>query len=440
MTAIPAAQYLRMSTEHQQYSTENQARRIQEYAELHGFTVIRTYSDPAKSGLWLKSRPSLRELLRDVTQGGTDYKAILVYDVSRWGRFQDTDEAAHYEFLCKSAGIPVHYCAETFANDGSLPSSIMKALKRVMAGEYSRELGVRVLAGKKRLTELGFWQGGPPGLGYRRMLVSADRKPKQLLGTGERKSIATDRVILVPGPQNEIELVREIFCMFTVKGMSLKGIARDLNRRKVPTVKNANWTHSVVRTLVTHPKYVGCVVFNQTTCRLGSPSVARPRKEWVICPGAHQGIVDPATFTKAQEILARLTARKSNEQLLDELRSLLKVKGKLSANLIDSTPGMACARTLWQRFGSVHKAFELIGYDWLEERRRESNPQDPEELRSILGREGALSARIIDASSRGILSQRLIRRFGTLVRAYQLIGYDWAANLMRARRWRKSQP
>ena len=70
--------------------------------------------------------------------GAAPYKAILVYDVSRWGRFQDTDESAHYEFLCKSAGVPVHYCAETFANDGSLPSLIMKALKRTMAGEYGR--------------------------------------------------------------------------------------------------------------------------------------------------------------------------------------------------------------------------------------------------------------------------------------------------------------
>lgn len=41
-------------------------------------------------------------------------------------------EQRHYEFVCKSAGIPVHFCAETFANDGSLPSSIMKALKRAM--------------------------------------------------------------------------------------------------------------------------------------------------------------------------------------------------------------------------------------------------------------------------------------------------------------------
>jgi len=201
----PVAQYLRMSTEHQQYSPENQSASIRRYAEGHGFTVVRTYSDPAKSGLSLKNRRGLRDLLQDVTGGNTDYKAILVYDVSRWGRFQDTDEAAHYEFLCKSAGVPIHYCAETFANDGSLPSSIMKALKRVMAGEYSRELGVKVIAGQKRLAELGFKQGGIPGYGFRRLLVSQNRTPKQLLASGEMKSIATDRVILVPGPACEVE-------------------------------------------------------------------------------------------------------------------------------------------------------------------------------------------------------------------------------------------
>ena len=195
--SVLAAQYLRMSTEHQLYSTENQARCNAQYAQSHGFTITRTYRDPARSGLWLKGRPGLRDLLGDVTEGKTNYKAILVYDVSRWGRFQDTDEAAHYEFVCKSAGIPVHYCAEMFANDGSLPSTIAKALKRAMAAEYSRELGVKVAAGQRRLAELGFWQGGPAGYGLRRMLISPDGTVKQFLSKGERKSITTDRVILV---------------------------------------------------------------------------------------------------------------------------------------------------------------------------------------------------------------------------------------------------
>jgi len=191
---IPAIQYLRMSTEHQQYSLENQSAAIRMYAESHGFEIVQTYCDAAKSGIVLKHRYGLRQLLHDVVTQAAPYRAILVYDVSRWGRFQDTEGSAHYEFLCKAAGAPVHYCAETFANDGTLPSLIMKALKRTIAGEYSRELSVKVLEGQRRLARLGFKQGGRPGYGLKRLLISPNGLPKQTLESGERKSIATDRV------------------------------------------------------------------------------------------------------------------------------------------------------------------------------------------------------------------------------------------------------
>jgi DNA invertase Pin-like site-specific DNA recombinase len=213
-----------MSTEHQQYSLENQSTAILEYAESHNFDIVHTYSDAAKSGVALKHRVGLRQLLQDVVAGAAPYRAILVYDVSRWGRFQDTDEAAHYEFLCKSAGVPVHYCAETFANDGTFPSLIMKALKRTMAGEFSRELGVKVLAGHKRLAHLGFRQGGIPGYGLRRMLVSACGVPKQELGTAERKSLATDRVILILGPAQEVQVVKDIYRMLVSEKLSISAI------------------------------------------------------------------------------------------------------------------------------------------------------------------------------------------------------------------------
>jgi DNA invertase Pin-like site-specific DNA recombinase len=429
---VPAAQYLRMSTEHQKYSTENQSTAIRKYAESHGFTVVRTYSDPAKSGLFLKNRRGLRDLLQDVTGSNTDYTAILVYDVSRWGRFQDTDEAAHYEFLCKSAGVPIHYCAETFANDGSLPSSIMKALKRAMAGEYSRELGVKVIAGQKRLAELGFKQGGIPGYGFRRLLVSENRTPKQLLAHGEMKSIGTDRVILVPGPACEIKEVREIFRKFTVDRLSFNAIARDLNQRGVPSIQSRRWTHSVVASLISHPKYVGCNVFNRTTMRLGTAPVAVPTSDWVICPGSHEEIVDSKTFALAQEIRAGRAVRKTNEQLLQELRSLLAVKGKLSNKMIDESVGMPSSRTFWYRFGGLRRACELIGYDWRNNGRK-ADEQMLQDLRSLLALHGRLSKPIIDAAPRLVSSHKLRWRFGRLDRAYELIGYDWKKDLSKAR-------
>jgi DNA invertase Pin-like site-specific DNA recombinase len=106
---VPVAQYVRMSDDHQQYSIDNQKAAIQEYAVRHSFVIVRTYDDPGKSGVIAKNRLGLRDLLKDVVSGKAEYKAILVYDVSRWGRFPNTDEAAHYEFLCSSSGIPLHY-------------------------------------------------------------------------------------------------------------------------------------------------------------------------------------------------------------------------------------------------------------------------------------------------------------------------------------------
>src|ERR1700693_3786791 len=93
MARIPAAQYVRMSTEDQQYSIPNQQFAIQQYAAKHGYAVVSTYTDAGKSGVELKSRAGLKQLLQDVMSGEAQYKTILVYDVSRWGRFQDVDEA-----------------------------------------------------------------------------------------------------------------------------------------------------------------------------------------------------------------------------------------------------------------------------------------------------------------------------------------------------------
>jgi len=154
-----AAAYVRMSTEHQQYSTSNQMDVIRDYAKRRGMEIIREYSDEGKSGLNIQGRDSLAQMIRDVQGGEVQFTCILVYDVSRWGRFQDADESAYYEYACRQAGVSVHYCAEQFENDGSPVSTIVKGVKRAMAGEYSRELSSKVFQGACRLIHLGYKQG-----------------------------------------------------------------------------------------------------------------------------------------------------------------------------------------------------------------------------------------------------------------------------------------
>ena len=133
----PAAMYIRMSTEHQKYSPENQAAAIKEYADRNGYEIIKTYTDGGKSGLNIEGRAALQQMLNDVQSKSAEFKAILVLDVTRWGRFQDADESAYYEYICKRAGTPVKYCNEQFDNDGSPVATIVKGVKRTMAVSYT---------------------------------------------------------------------------------------------------------------------------------------------------------------------------------------------------------------------------------------------------------------------------------------------------------------
>jgi len=351
-----------MSNEAQEYSIENQKTAIREYAAHHRFLIVKTYADAGKSGVIARNRPALRELLKDVVSGNTGYKAILVYDVSRWGRFPNNDEAAHYEFLCSSSGIPLHYCAEPFTNDGTANSSIFKALKRTMAAEFSRELGEKVFRGKTKIVQLGFWVGGSAGYGYRRLMVSADGRRKQILKYGEHKSLTTDRVILVPGPRLEVQRVREIFAM-ALDGLGCTAIARELNRKGIFKSSGKHWFGKDVHDIVTNPKYAGCNVWHRGTQRLREKRSAVAPEEWIKKPDAFAAIVDRATFDRAQAALPRKAdSRWSDEEIVDKLRRLLLAKGYLSEGLILRTSGMPATSTLRSHFGNYKKLYQAVGY------------------------------------------------------------------------------
>ena len=359
---IRAVEYVRMSTEHQQYSTENQAAKIREYAALLGFEIVKTYCDSGKSGLNIGGRQGLQELIKIVDGGTADFEHILVYDVSRWGRFQNTDEAAHYEFLCEKAGITVHYCAEQFANDGSPASTIFKSVKRAMAGEYSRELSVKVFAGQCRLIGLGYRQGGPAGYGLRRTLVDHHGVLKAELSRGEHKSIQTDRVILMPGPADEIQNVNRIYRWFVEDELKESEIAGRLNAEGVQTDLDRAWTRTTVQEVLTNEKYIGNNVYNRISFKLKKKRVVNTPDRWVRKEGAFEGIVPPELFLRAQEIVLARSRRFTDGELLDLLRKLFQDRGFLSGLIISEAESLPSPSVYTHRFGSLVRAYELVGF------------------------------------------------------------------------------
>jgi DNA invertase Pin-like site-specific DNA recombinase len=359
---VPAAQYLRMSSDMQECSIENQAVVIQRYAEANGFKILKTYEDAGKSGLTISQRKGLQSLLSDVLQHRAVFRAVLVYDVSRWGRFQDADEAAHYEFLCKSSGVKVHYCAEQFGPEETLPGRIMKALKRTMAAEFSRELSQRVFIGKKRRAEKGFHQGGPPGYALRRVLVGADGTVKQELRTGEFKSISSDHIMLAPGPEPEQKWVRWIYER-RIRGLQICDIVKELNIQGVPWIDGKPWNRYAVRQVLTNCKYAGWSCWAQRSQTLRTKPQYNPREHWILVEGAFKGIVDQATFDRVQRVIKQRLSYKSDEVVLRQLKALWKRHGTLSESIIQGARGVPAVSGLRHRFGSMAKVYELLGFE-----------------------------------------------------------------------------
>lgn len=359
---IRVAQYVRMSTDHQRYSTENQEESIAKYAAQHGMHIVRTYADEGKSGLSLEGREALKRLIQDVQFGTTDFSAVLVYDISRWGRFQDADESAYYEYLCRRSGIKVFYCTEPFENDGSPMATIMKSVKRAMAGEYSRELSNKVFQGQCRLIELGFRQGGAPGYGLRRMLLDEHRLAKGQLRRGEKKSLQTDRVILVPGPDDEIAVIRQIYRSFLEEGKTERLIAEDLNAVGLENDYGKPWTRGAIHQVLTNEKYIGNNVYNRTSGKLKQKRVQNAPEMWVRRTGAFDSVISPELFEQAQTIISARSEHLDSSTMLRMLRDLYERTGALSGLLIDEQDEMPSSHAYSARFGGLIRAYALIGF------------------------------------------------------------------------------
>lgn len=355
-----AAVYVRMSTEHQQYSIHNQMVVNQHYAIAHGMEIIRLYSDEGISGLSIAGRAGLQRLMEDVRGGNADFDFILVYDVSRWGRFQDTDQGAHYEFECRQKGIKVVYCAEPFENDNTPMTAVIKSIKRAMAAEYSRELGVKVFQAQCNLARRGFDLGGGPPYGLKHLIVDRFGKLVGEVRPGTQKAITTDRVILAPGPRREIKVVRLVFDRFVNHLESTVKVACYLNDRGFRTRRGRPWVASHIRSILRNEKYIGTQTYNRTSARLSTKRTFNDPAVWIKTPDAFQAIVNPELFDRAQRLIRR-RRKLSNEEALSKLRQSVEKHGVMTYAEMRKCRGMPDPASYVWRFGTLADAYALIG-------------------------------------------------------------------------------
>ncbi len=241
-------------------------------------------------------------------------------------------------------------------------STIVKGVKRAMAGEYSRELSAKVFAGQCRLIELGYRQGGPAGFGLRRILIDQSGSIKSELTCGEHKSLQTDRVILMPGPDTEVATVNQMYRWFIDEGIPELEIATRLNDKGVRTDLDRNWTRATVREVLTNEKYVGNNVYNRISYKLKKRRIINQPDMWIKKEGAFEALVSPEVFYMAQGIIRARSHRFSNDELIEKLRHLFQHRGFLSGLIIDEAEDMPSSAAYIHRFGSLIRAYEAVGF------------------------------------------------------------------------------
>ena len=195
------------------------------------------------------------------------------------------------------------------------------------------------------------------------MLISSDGRRRQILRPNERKNLTSDRVILVPGPKHEIECIRTIFDLATNQRMSPRRIAMELNRRNVKFVGDKQWKESCLYNILTNEKYVGSNVWGRSCCPFNTRRRRVPEDSWIKKTGAFVPIVSPEQFARVQKLMAnrKTYPRKPDAYLLNEMKKVLAKEGKLTTRLL-LKHGFDGYRSCSRSFRSMIRAYQLIGY------------------------------------------------------------------------------
>ncbi|HWO40025.1 MAG TPA: recombinase family protein [Candidatus Acidoferrum sp.] len=345
-----AAIYARVSSEQQreENTIASQTASLIEFASSHDLQVPAewVFEDEGYSGATLE-RPGL-ERVRDLAAEG-QIQVVLAYAPDRLSR-----KYAYQILLIEE--LARHGVETLFvkAPQGDSAEDQLLVQFQGMIAEYERaQILERSRRGKRYRAhsgEISVMSNAP--YGYRYM----------------RKTDETPAAYLVE--EAEAHMVRRVYEMYTVDGLSIGEITRRLNAEGIPTRKlSARWERSVVWGVLRNPAYRGVACFGKTRAsartrvmrpqrRRGvtTPSSTagheRPREEWIEIPVP--ALVSEESFARAQELLRENKVRSRRRTIAPSV-----VQGLVSC----AKCGYAFSRTSTQTSARKLHYYKCIGSD-----------------------------------------------------------------------------
>jgi len=345
-----AAIYARVSSEQQreENTIASQTAALIEFAKSHDLEVPRewVFEDEGYSGATLE-RPGL-ERVRDLAAEG-QIQVMLAYSPDRLSR-----KYAYQILLIEE--FARHGVETVFVKSPQGDSAEDQLLVQFqgMIAEYERaQILERSRRGKRHRAQSGevsVMSNAPYGYRYIR---KTDEAPA---------AYVVDEA--------EARVVRRVYEMYTVEGLSIGEITRRINAEGIPTRKaSARWERSTVWAVLRNSAYRGAACFGKTRIsartrvmrpqrRRGvtTPSTTagheRPREEWIEIPVP--ALVTGESFARAQELLHQNKIRSRRRTIAPSV-----VQGLVSC----AKCGYAFSRTSTQTSARKIHYYKCIGSD-----------------------------------------------------------------------------
>lgn len=275
--------YTRVSTAIQVdgYSLDAQKDRLYKEAEHRGYKVIGEYSDEGHSGKNIKGRPGFQKMLDDIRTAKERPDYVYVFKLSRFGR-NTADTLSSLQFL-EDYGVSL-LCVEDSIDSAGAAGKLLIAVYAAVAEAERENIHSQTMAGRWQKAKEGGWNGGFAPYGYK-------------LVNGELE-IAED----------EADLVREIFDMFTNGDIGINSVAKRLNEKgfKKKIRNNANTDRigkSFVKAVLDNPVYAGYLPYGRRRTEKvdGSRNEYHIVKqdEYEIYEGKHEALISKEQWEAA---------------------------------------------------------------------------------------------------------------------------------------------
>jgi DNA invertase Pin-like site-specific DNA recombinase len=278
---IAAVGYVRMSTDKQETSPEQQKQEIQAYAAKHGYNVLRWYADLGISGDKTEKRVQFQQMITDAEDGR--FKAILCWDQDRFGRF-DSLESGYWIHPLRKRGVQLVTCTDGPVDWNTFAGRMLYGMKQEGKHQYLVDLSNNVTRRMKQLAQEGKWVCGALPVGYR----------------------LDDQGKIQLGPEDEVAMIRMLYEQYAA-GSTTRQLARMLSEKGYRSSKGKPWSVAGVTALLKKPMYAGHYTYGRHQFSKYQPRTKpgkyRARDEWITIPDNHPAIVPQELFDRVQRLL-----------------------------------------------------------------------------------------------------------------------------------------